>query len=73
MRRRALTRAVGERVVVHTKDDRTLDGVLAGVYRDVLVLAHATLLQPGESPDIPLGGETLVPAPNVSLVQLRPG
>lgn len=71
-RRRALSRAIGQRVVVHTTDDRTLDGVLAGAYLDCLALAHAQLLQPGEAPDIPFAGDVLVPMTNVSLVQVAP-
>jgi hypothetical protein len=71
-RRRALQRAIGQRVVVHTTDDRTLDGVLVGAYTDCLALAHAQLLQPGDAPDVPLGGEVLVHVSSLSLVQVAP-
>lgn len=68
--RRALRRRLGQRVVVHTRDDRTIDGILVGTHVEALALASAVLLQPGEQPDIPLGGETLIPHENISLVQV---
>ena len=71
-RRRALHKAIGQRVVVHTTDDRTLDGVLAGVWPEYLALAHASLLQPGDLSDVPLGGDVLILRDNVSLVQVAP-
>lgn len=59
---------IRQRVTVHTLDNRSIEGVLIGVYRDAFALAHATYLQengPGEQ----LDGETLIPARNVAFVQ----
>jgi hypothetical protein len=66
-----LERATTSTVVVHTADGRSLRGVLAGVYRDELVLAHASYLTiegPRE-----LSGEVGVPREMVAFVQRLDG
>jgi hypothetical protein len=57
---------VGERVVVQTKDDRSLRGVLAGVYADCLVVSHFEYLHEAEVTGLP--GEATVLFDNLSWV-----
>jgi hypothetical protein len=60
-----LTRMSG---VVHTRDGRSLEGVVSGVYRDCLVLSHASyLLENGQKE--PMSGEIVLPRDNVSFIQ----
>lgn len=66
MRRRHLERLRGERVVLQTKDDRSLRGVLVGVHKDCLALAHFTYLDEANPVDLP--GEATVLYENVSWV-----
>jgi small nuclear ribonucleoprotein (snRNP)-like protein len=42
-----LKSVTAETVVVHTRDGRSIRGVLVGVYRQEVVLAHASLLHAG--------------------------
>ena len=63
---RGLRRLVGERVVVHTKDDRSMRGVLMGVYKDCYVLGHVEYLD--EAAATPLPGSATVPTVNVSWI-----
>ncbi len=59
---------IRRRVTLHTRDGRSLEGVLVGVYRDAYALAHAEyLLEDGRREQLP--GEVLVPADNLSFVQ----
>ena len=69
-RRRGLRHAIGQRVVVHTTDDRTIEGVLVGAYVDTVGIRHARLLQAGDAPDVPLGGDVLVLLGAISLIQV---
>lgn len=62
-----LKRVEAGTVVVHTADGRSIRGVLTGVYRDELVLAHAAYLSV-EGPR-ELSGEVAVPRENVAFVQ----
>lgn len=55
-------------VVVHTTDDRTIEGVLETDARDGLVLAGASYVETGGN-KIALDGQVFVPAEKVSFVQ----
>lgn len=66
--RRGLHKLVKQRVVVHTKDDRSIRGVLIGVYSDALALAHPEYLQEAQPEGLP--GEAVVPQANVSWLQI---
>jgi small nuclear ribonucleoprotein (snRNP)-like protein len=61
-------RLVRETVLVHTRDDRSIRGVLLGAYRSELVLAHAVYLVEGGS-EQQLEGEVHIPVSNVSFLQ----
>lgn len=64
--RSGLKRLTGERVVLMTRDDRSLQGVLIGVYKDSLVLGHFRYLDEANPVDLP--GEALVRFDNLSWV-----
>ena len=67
MFRRRLPKLVKESVVLHTRDGRSLSGVLSGAYPDVVALAHASyFLEDGRRE--PLSGDLLVPRENVSFL-----
>lgn len=70
MRSSWLSKVTTSTVVVHTVDGRSLRGVLAGVWRDELVLAHAAYL--AEDGAKPLAGEVAIPRENVAFVQQVP-
>lgn len=72
MRRRDLRGLVGERVVLQTKDDRSLRGVLTAVHRDCLAVGHFTYLDEADPADLP--GEAAVRFDNLSWIhRLGPG
>lgn len=56
-------------MVVHTRDGRSLRGVLVGAHRDALGLAHAAVLSE-DGGQVSAAGEILVPRDNVSFVQV---
>jgi hypothetical protein len=56
-----------ERVVVHTRDGQSFDGVLLATHKDVLALTHASLLHEGGRHS--LDGDVLVPLENVAFIQ----
>ena len=58
--------AVGRRVLVHTSDDRSIEGVVTVVAPDGIILRAARLL---EKTPVDLAGETWVPRSLVSFVQ----
>jgi len=62
---------IKEKVVVHTKDGRSILGVLLAVYRANLVLTHAQLLHESEpeAQGTPLAGDIILERSNVSFVQ----
>ena len=71
-RRRGLRGIVGERVVLQTKDDRSLRGVLTGVYADCVAISHFEYLE--EANPVNLPGEATVLHSNLSWVhKLGPG
>jgi small nuclear ribonucleoprotein (snRNP)-like protein len=67
--RRHLRRLVGRRVIVITRhpDDRSVRGVLKGVYADCVVVAAPEYL--GEPQPAKMDGEVVVLMGNVALVQ----
>jgi hypothetical protein len=69
---RGLKRLKGERVVLQTKDDRSLKGVLLAAYRDCVVVGHFEYLEEANPVDLP--GEATVLRENLSWIhQLGPG
>lgn len=67
MQRNEIPRLADSVIVVHTRDDKTVRGLLLRVGKDVLVLAHASILDGDRT--IPLSGEVFVERANVSLTQ----
>ena len=59
-RRPYLKDLTAETVVVHTRDDASIRGVLLAVHSDVYVLRHAAYLNPDGS-KVTIDGEVLVP------------
>lgn len=59
------------RVVVHTKDDQSIRGVLTATHRDCFVLAQPEYLQQAQPEHLP--GEVLVLRSNVSWIQILGG
>jgi small nuclear ribonucleoprotein (snRNP)-like protein len=69
---RGLKRLKGERVVLQTKDDRSLKGVLLAAYPDCVVVGHFEYLEEANPVDLP--GEATVLRENLSWIhQLGPG
>lgn len=69
MRRSWLTRTITDRVLVHTADDVSIEGILAATAKDGLVLVHATYLDAGGA-RIDLSGKTFIPRSKVKFVQV---
>lgn len=67
LRLSGLTRRVKTLVTVHTKDQQSIQGVLLGSYRDVVVLGHPTHLD--HAPDVTLSGDAIIPRGNVAWIQ----
>lgn len=66
--RRGLKPHLTRRVVVHTKDDRSIRGLLAGDHADSVTVAQAEYLH--EAQETPVAGDVLVLKSNVSFVQV---
>mgnify|MGYP000492361562 CR=1 FL=1 len=62
-----LDRVTAERIIVHTSDGVTYDGLLRETTVDGLLLAGAKLIE--QSGPTPLSGETFVPRSRVAMVQ----
>lgn len=70
---RWLNRQLTTTVIVHTSGKESLRGVLVGVYKDCLVLAHAYYLHADSAPT-EVDGEAIVPRAQVAWIQkLLPG
>ena len=67
-RRGWLDRHTAERVIVHTTEDQTLDGLLREVTRDGLVLATVTLVDHA----VDVAGDVWVPREKVAMIQRPP-
>ena len=61
-----LRRLERSRVIVHTKDDRSIRGVLVGVWPDCVVLSSAEYLADTVTP---LDGDPVIPRENVAWLQ----
>lgn len=59
-----------ERIVVHLNNGESIVGVLTDVYRDCIVLAHASML--ADSVSTPIDGEAIIPRERVSWIQQLP-
>lgn len=57
------------RVVVHTKDDKSIEGILYRVYPGGIVLRAARLLTVENREGIPLKNEIIVERSNVSFIE----
>ena len=57
-----------ETVVVHTRDDASIRGVLVAAHADVYVLRHAAYLNPDGS-KVVIDGEVLIPVTRVAFLQ----
>lgn len=69
---RGLRRLKGERVVLQTKDDRSLRGILLDSFRDCVVIGHFEYLEEASPVDLP--GEATVLFENLSWIhKLGPG
>lgn len=58
---------VKDRVVVYTKDERSIRGVCVNSFHDSVAVAHAEYIQEGQPP-VELGDVT-IPRENVALIQ----
>ena len=67
-RRPYLKDLTAETVVVHTRDDASIRGVLLAVHSDVYVLRHAAYLSPDGS-KVAIDGEVLMPIQRVAFLQ----
>ena len=67
-RRAYLKEITAETVVLHTRDDASIRGVLVAVHADVYVLRHAAYLNPNGT-SVAADGEILVPVPRVAFLQ----
>jgi hypothetical protein len=71
-RDRGLRGLVGERVVLQTKDDRSLRGVLVAEHRQCVAIGHFQYLEEANPVDLP--GEATVLFENLSWIhKLGPG
>lgn len=69
-----LDRLHRERVIVHTKDDQSIRGLIGEAYRDCVVLAEAEYLlkdveAPSEKKTVELDGRPVIPRENIAWVQ----
>lgn len=62
--RARLRSLVGERVVLQTKDRRSLRGVLSAVHKDCLAVSNFQYLEEAQATDLP--GEAIVLLENLS-------
>jgi hypothetical protein len=67
-RRPYLKQIEAQTVVLHTRDDASIKGVLVAVHSDVYVLRHAAYLNPDGS-QVAADGEVLVPVGRVAFLQ----
>lgn len=65
--KRWVRKAVGRRILVHTKDEQTVEGILVLQGRDGLLLNVAKLYS--SDGEVPMAGDVFVPRENVALIQ----
>lgn len=70
--RNYLKARLSARVVVHTTDRQSIDGVLREVAKDGVVLLNARYLDAPDGPE-PLHGDVYIPRERVAFVQVREG
>jgi hypothetical protein len=70
LKRRLFRSKLRRSVIVHTKDGKSIRGLLTQEFADGLVLALPEFLN--ETDPIDLGGELLVHASNISITQVLP-
>lgn len=66
---RRLKQLIVKRVVLHTKDGHSLEGVCLGVYADAVSLAHVTYVRAEDGSRVVIEGDVVVPRDNVSWIQ----
>ncbi len=59
---------VAKTILVHRRGEDPIAGVVVRLYRDALVLRHASVIV-GNGERVPLAGDVVVPRPLVTLVQ----
>ena len=64
-------RSIKRLVMVHSTDDRTIQGYVKEVAPDGVLLASAEYL-PDQGPRVPLGGDVFIPRERVNWVQVLP-
>ena len=67
-RRPYLKTLTAETVVLHTRDDASIRGLLVAVHSDVYVLRHAAYLNTDGS-RVAIDGEVLLPVSRVAFIQ----
>lgn len=60
------------RVLVHTTEGDTFDGLLQASEREAIILVNATFHDSGSEQVVPLAGETYVPRNRIAFMQ-KPG
>lgn len=68
MKGRALRKYIGTRVVAHTTDDRSIEGVLAAVHRDIAIVDAPKDLD--TAPDVTLPAQGALERRNVAWWQV---
>lgn len=61
-----------KRVLIHTKEGDTFDGLLQSSEREAVILVNAQYHGAGAEQAVPLAGETYVPRAQIAFMQ-RPG
>lgn len=69
MHGRWLKRVLRKRIIVHTRDDHSIEGVLWEQTRDGIILRAASLLGDGQQ-KTSMAGETWIPRENIAFAQL---
>jgi len=68
---RRFNRARKRRVVVHTRQGHSIDGILTGIYADAIVVEAATFIRTDDT-SVPLDGAQIVPWSSLEWVQEVP-
>lgn len=68
MRRRWLKRTLTRKVILHLKNDTSIEGVLVAGYRDGVALRHARVLN-SKAPATEMAGEVFVPREQIAFAQ----
>lgn len=69
-RRGWLERTLRKRIVLHTLDDKSIEGTLWEQTSDGVILRAAVLKGENTAPDVSMAGEVFVPRANVAFAQL---